>query len=147
MYHGTFLQDPEQGLTTREGVHMLDTLNDPERVGKYFFLVLPDTKQVASEWVKDPREFAYIFPYELHSLNELPEDFNKYIGVYEYTEEGGFKEYFCLKSWKYNCELSIRELKMEAVLGADWVDIEAVRKFEEEVRKYDGTGIRPVLAM
>lgn len=146
MYHGTFLQTPD-GLVTEHGIRMLDTLDNPDKVGSKFFLVLPDTKKVASEWVKDPREFSYIVPYELHSLDELPEDFNKYIGTYEYTEEGGFKEYFCLKSWKYNCELSIRELKMEAILGADWVDIGAVRKFEEEVRKYDGTGERPVLTM
>lgn len=143
MYHGTFLQTPE-GVVTREGDHMIETLNCPNEVGTYFFLVLPDTKQVASAAVKDPREFAYVLPYELHSLEELPEGFDSMIGTWEYTEEGGFKEYFCLPSWKYNCELSIKELKMEAATGADWVDVEAVRRFEEEVRNYKGEGPRPV---
>lgn len=143
MYHGTFLQTPD-GVVTREGIHMIDTLNDPANVGSYFFLVLPDTKQVASEFVRDPREFAYVLPYELHSLEELPDDFNDYIGKYQYVEGEGFSEYFCLPSWKYNCELSIRELKMEAALGADWVNVEALRKFEEEVRAYNGEGPRPV---
>lgn len=145
MYHGTFLQTTE-GVTTREGVHMIDTLDCPENVGKFFFLTIPETNQIASEFVTDPREFAYVRPYSLYSLDELPEGFNKMIARHTYTEEGGFDEFFDLEVWKYNCELSIRELKMEALLGADWVDINAVRQFEEAVRAYDGTGERPVLS-
>lgn len=146
MYHGTFLQT-EEGVTTRDGRHMIDTLNHPESVGKYFFLTIPETNQIASEFVTDPREFAYVRPYSLYSLDELPEDFNKMIARHTYTEEGGFAEHFDLEVWKYNCDLSIRELKMEAVLGAEWVDIEAVRRFEEAVRAYDGTVERPVLGV
>lgn len=146
MYHGTFLQTPD-GVVSREGDHMIDSLNCPETVGKYFFLTIPETGQIASEFVRDPREFAFIRPYCLYSLDELPEDFNKMIATHTYSETDGYAEHFDLASWKYNCDLSIRELKMEAVLGAEWVDIEAVRRFEEAVRAYDGAGERPVLGM
>lgn len=144
MFHGTFLQTPE-GVTTREGDHMIDSLNCPESVGTYFFLTIPETGQIASEATRDPRDFAFVIPYSLHSLDVLPEDFSEMIATHSYSETDGFKPYVDLATWKYNCELSIRELKMEAALGADWVDIEAVRRFEEAVRAYDGTGERPVL--
>ena len=143
MFHGVFLQDKD-GLMTRDGVPLLDTIT--METGKYFFLVLPDTKQIASEWVRDPREFSYVVPYELHSLDELPENFNKMIGRWTYTPEDGFNEWFDVGAWKYNCELSIREMKMELATGADWINVEALRRFEEEVRVYKGEGARPVFA-
>lgn len=144
MYHGIFTQS-EDGVVNQGGVYVLDTLDCPSLVGKYFFLTLPETNQIASEFVTDPREFAYVRPYCLYSLDELPVDFNEMMARNTYTEEAGFGEFFDLEVWKYNCELSIRELKMEALLGADWVDINTVRQFEEAVRAYDGTGERPVL--
>lgn len=140
-YHGTFYQDGDTLMTLDGGAQFLDTLNDPEQ-GEFYFLT---TKEgiVASEVWHEPVAFSFIIPYKLWSAKSLPENFNEYIGNMKFDGES-FTEYFRLGAWKYNCDLSIHKMRIAALAGDASIDLEALREFEEEVRKYNGEGPRPV---
>lgn len=117
-------------------------VRDAEREA-YIALVLPDGTGRVVGLDKDGF-FSFYVPYHVYTFkeSEVPSDALETMSNWKVVD-GKFVPYFDIHTYKYNCQLSIRDMRISLAIGETHFDKAAVDKFEAEVEKFDGEGSPP----